>query len=367
MISVTRIFRLGIRFASWATPRVKEWHHQRHLNRVEAERHLTARNWNEAENHLSLALAERRHSSKVRLDLLVGLTEAQRKQGKIAEAEQTAKTAVDLAVSSKDKILQSRALDALAEIQLDQKKYGDAEQTLGQIEKLEQSLPKPDHKRLASSARKLGTVLINIGRSDDAMKAFERAARLAEKTYGPDHVETANALADLGARHREAGNHPEAQRVLRRSLEIHRKVSGIDSQAATQDLFHLAASLEESGDIEGATAEYERVLAVKERQIGGNLVQTAETQAHLAAIYIRVGRTSAARELLTHAIGVLDRKKSDQRLEFALETMAVLEDALNRPAEAERWREKAAQCLAIRTAPAPEVAVGPAKQFPKYY
>lgn len=367
MISVTRIFRLGIRFAAWVTPHAKEWHRQRHLNRVEGERHLAARNWTEAENHLTLALAERRHASKVRLDLLLGLMEAQRNQGKTPEAEQTAQTAIALATSSKDKVFQSRALDALAEIQLDQKKYSAAEQTLAQMETLEKSLAKPDHKRLASSARKLGTVLLHNGSTEDALKAFERAAHLSEKTYGPDHVETANALTELGARHRESGNHAEAQKVLRRSLEIHRKASGIDSQAATQDLFHLAASLEESGDIEGATAEYERVLAVKERQIGGDLVQTAETQAHLAAIYMRSGRTSAARELLTHSIGVLDRKKGDERLEFALETMAVLEDLLNRPEQAQRWREKAAQSVALRTAPAPEVAAGPAKQFPKYY
>ena len=349
------------------TPHAKEWHRQRHLNRVEGERHLTARNWTEAEKHLTLALAECRHSSKVRLDLLLGLAEAQRKLGKIAEAEQNTKTAIALAASAKNEVLQSGALDALAEMQLDRKKYSDAEHTLAQIEKLEKSLSKPDHKRLASSARKLGTVLLNSGRPDEAMKAFERAAHLSEKTYGPDHVETANALTELGARHRESGNHAEAQKVLRRSLEIHRKASGIDSHAATEDLFHLAASLEESGDIDGATAEYERVLAVKERQIGGDLVQTAETQAHLAAIYMRAGRTSGARELLTHSIGVLDRKKGGERLEFALETMAALEDLLNRPEQAQRWRDKAAQSVAIRTAPAPEAAAAPAKQFPKYY
>ena len=355
MISLTRIFQ------------VKKWHRQRHLNLIEGERHLTARNWNEAENHLKLALAERRHSSKVHLRLLLGLAEAQRKQGKVAEAGQAAKTAIHLAASAGNKVLQSRALEALAEIQLDQKKYCDAEQTIGEIEKLETSMSKPDQKRLTSSARKLGTALLNSGRTDEALKAFKRAADLAEKTYGPDHVETGNALTELGERHRETGNHTEAQKVLRRSLEIHRKASGIDSNAATRDLFRLAASLEESGDIDGATAEYEKVLSVKERQIGGDLEQTAETQAHLAAIYMRAGRTSAARELLTHSIGVLDRKRGDQRLEFAFETMAALEDTLNRPVEAGRWREKAAQSVAIRTAPAAELAEGPAREFPKYY
>ena len=47
MISVTRIFRLSMRVAHWAEPHVKEWHRQRHLNRVEGQRHLDARNWSE--------------------------------------------------------------------------------------------------------------------------------------------------------------------------------------------------------------------------------------------------------------------------------------------------------------------------------
>src|ERR1700729_3867072 len=130
MVSVTRILRLGVRFAAWATPFVKEWHRKRHMNRVEGHRQLGIRNWSEAEKHLTLALAERKHSSTRRLDLLLGLTEAQRKLGKDSEAEQTTQTAIALAASSKNKALQSRALDGLVDIQLDQKKYGEVEQTI---------------------------------------------------------------------------------------------------------------------------------------------------------------------------------------------------------------------------------------------
>jgi len=365
MISVTRIARLGVRLAAWATPHVKEWHRKRHLNRVEGERHLSSRNWSEAEKHLTLALAERRHSSKRRLDLLLGLTEAQRKQGKAAEAEKTSQLAIDLAAKSKNKVLQSRALDTLVDIQLDQKKYSDVETTIAKIEALEGSLAQPDYKRLASSARKLGTALLNIGRPQEAMKAFERATQLSEKSYGPEHVETANALTGLGEQYRANGNHAEAQRCLKRALEIHRKTSGADSHAATQDLFQLASSFEESGDLEGAATQYEKALAAAERQIGGNREQTAETQAHLAAIYMRAGRTSAARELLIHAIGVL--RKKDERLEFALETMASVEDLLNHPEEAQRWRDKIADSVASRTAPPEPETVGAAKPAPKYY
>jgi tetratricopeptide (TPR) repeat protein len=365
MISVTRIARLGVRLAAWATPHVKEWHRKRHLNRVEGERHLAIRNWSEAETHLTLALAERRHSSKRRLGLLLGLTEAQRKQGKASEAEQTIQTAVTLAASAKDKVLQSQALDGLADIQLDQKKYSEVEATIAKIETLERSLPHPDFKRLASCSRKLGTALLKNGRSEEAMKAFERAAQLSEKSFGPDHVETANALTELGARYREHGNHAEAQRHLRRALEIHRKASGIDSHAATLDLYHLASSLEESGDIEAAAGQYEKVLAIKERQVGADREQTAETQAHLAAIYLRAGRTSAARELLLHSIGVL--RKHDERREFALEAMACVEDLLNHQEEAQKWRDKAAESVAIRTGETAQEPVSAGKPLPKYY
>src|ERR1700683_2660922 len=182
MIMVTRIPRLGVRFAAWATPHVKEWHRKRNENRVEGERHLTARNWSEAERHLTLALGERRHSSQRRLDLLLGLTEAQRKQGKDSEAEKTSQTAIVLAAKAKNKVLQSRALDGLVDIQLDQKKYSDVETTIAKIETLERSLKHPDYKRLASSARKLGTAVLNSGRPEEAMKAFERAAPLSEKS-----------------------------------------------------------------------------------------------------------------------------------------------------------------------------------------
>src|ERR1700674_2291175 len=102
MISVTRVFRLGIRLAAWATPRLQEWHRQRHMNRVEGQRHLDARNWTEAEKYLTIALAERRHSSKRRLDLLLGLAQAQRRQAKLVEAEQTVHVAIQLANQSRD-------------------------------------------------------------------------------------------------------------------------------------------------------------------------------------------------------------------------------------------------------------------------
>ena len=75
-MSVFRLFRLSIRFAAWVTPQVKEWHRKRNLNLTEAERNMAAHNWVEAEQYLTLTLAEPRHASKRRFDLILQLVQA---------------------------------------------------------------------------------------------------------------------------------------------------------------------------------------------------------------------------------------------------------------------------------------------------
>lgn len=312
---------------------------------------MKARNWAEAERHLELALAGHRRVDRLRFDLLLQLAEALRHQGRFTDARETLETA--LAESAADRELQLRALDALADFHLDRQDYAAAEQTTQKIEEMENESGDPDDRRMATAALRMGTILWDTGRRDEAMKALERAVELCLAGFGPDHVHTAAAFNALGARYRELGNHAEAQRCLRRALRIHREATGEDSLETTEDLFNLATSLVESGDVAAAAAEYERILALRERQIGADRVQTAETQVRLAAIYVRGGRTSAARELLIHAIGVLDRGKGDPRLEFALETMAKVEEAIHRPEEAVQWREKAAYSLALRS-PEPE-------------
>src|ERR1700693_5219842 len=125
MSLIFRLFRLLIRVAPWATPHIKSWHRQRNMNHEEAKRHLDARNWTEAEKHLTLALGERRRSAKGRHELLVALAGAQRGKRKFVESEENLPKAVDLA--GQDHSMYARALEELIELELDQSKYGEAQ------------------------------------------------------------------------------------------------------------------------------------------------------------------------------------------------------------------------------------------------
>ncbi len=344
MISVTRIFRLTMRVARWAEPHVKEWHRKRHFHRVEGQRHLDSRNWSEAEKHLSTALAERRHSDKRRCELLLNLEYAQRRQKKVTEAEQSALAAMEAADRAKDRSLRARAQDALVDIRIDQARYPEAAQSIVDILQSELAEPRPDGARVAKCYRKLGSAYLKNGHNAEAMEAFRHAAELSEQVFGGAHTETAQSFAELGMLQRRHGDHTEAQRCLRRALDIHREASGLDSHEATEGLYHLAASLEESGDLDGAASEFERLLALRARQVGVNPLDNAETQVRLAGLYLRSRRTAQAKELLNHAIGVLERK-GGQPLAQALEMLALSEEQSGRPEEAKRWREVASNLM----------------------
>lgn len=350
MIGLGRIIRIGARIAAWATPKVQKWNRERNMNRTEAKRHLSARNWIQAEQHFREALDERKRSSADRLGLLLGLTEAQRGQGKLQDARSTAIEAAQLAVSERNESLHSLALETVAGVQLDLGQFAEARKTAQEVIHLETARPKPDNARLASCSRKIGLALAahdtHAGDSSEAIAILKKSAAYAEAAWGPEHAETAAHLQDLGMLHRRFGQHGAAQDCLRRALHIHRSASGVDSHEATQALHNLAASLEEAGNFNDAAAEYEKLLALRERQVGANRDQTAEAQLRLAGLRLRLNRIAGARELLLNALPVLERKGGPLYAQ-ALETLACAEDRSGRDDLARSYREKATLAAAI--------------------
>jgi tetratricopeptide (TPR) repeat protein len=336
-MSIIRLFRIGIRVAAWATPRVQEWHRERQMNETESQRHLDAKNWAEAETHLVEALKKKR-SNKVTAELLAKLSKAQLHQKKFAEAAESANACVDLAAN--DPNLLWLALDALASIQLAQGDTTSTLETLDSMDESEKARPKPDLTRLLKTSRTRGNILAGLGRTFEARGAFEETLKLAEQAHGAEHLETAHILAEDGALCRKIGDHPQAQRSLQRALTIYRASEEFHSVQCSESLRHLALSLEESGNLDAATAEYERFVSLCERQIGGNARDLAHAQVRLSSLYVRSGRSSAARELLGSAMAMLEREKGEV-LREALEILAQAEEQAGRRAAAAACRAKA--------------------------
>lgn len=335
MIPLSTAMRWSIKLAAWATPQIRAWSLERSMNRLEGERHLKARNWGEAEKFLGQAVAEadaRRHSvRKIHFRLL--LAEAQRKQGKITEAEQTVRTALEHTAKVSNPSGYVQCLDALAEVFDDAENFPAMEAALQEGIRIESAMPHPDALRMARRVHRLGIARHKNGRSEEAVPALEKAVRLHEELCGDDHLDTARLLSELGRIYRAQGNHEQAQRCLRRALRIHERALGHDSPEAVSDLHHLAGSLEESGDIDSAAELYERALMLKHRMVGGDLEELADMQFGLASMYIGWSNYARARELLSEAIGTFRRKKG-ARLAIAYEMAAHIEECCGRYLEA---------------------------------
>lgn len=326
----------SIKLAAWATPAIRRaWSMETSINRIEGERNLKSRNYAEAEKYLTDAVAEadlRRHSVR-KIQFRLELAEAQRKQGKFAEAEATVRTALEHTARVSNPSGYVQCLDGLAEVFHDAGNFASMEAALQEGVRIEAAMPHPDPLRMARRIHRLGIARHKSGRSEEAVPALEKALKLHEETCGEDHPDTADVLGELGPIYRAKGDQERAQDCLRRALRIHERHLGWDSEKAMSDLHHLAGSLEETGDLEGAGALYERVLGLRLRVVGGSLEDLAEMQFGLAGIYIGWSNYARARELLAEAIGTFKRRK-DERLAVAYEAIAHVEEYSGRYPEA---------------------------------
>ena len=339
--------------ATRTSARPAAWSLDRNWDRTEGERLLKARNYEGAERHLSKAAVDaeiKGQSAGKRIHLRLLLAEAQRKQfhvdsmepnhAKLTAAEQTLRSAIEIAAHSGDGAAYVQCLDALADVFHDQCNFAAVEKVTQDAMQIEASLPHPDALRMARRVHRLGIAQQKSGRLGDAIPVLEKAVALHEETFGADHVETANQLTALGTAHRAHGNHAEAQKCLRRALKIHERTCGVDSVEALQDLHHLAGSLEQSGDLEGAAEQYERALAFKQRMIGSDLNELAEMQFGLAGLYIKWQNYGRARELLLESSGTF-RRAGGVRLAVSHETLAHVEECSGRYPNALQELEKA--------------------------
>ena len=336
---------LFINAFGWGWELFNKWNTRRNQLAVQGERELQVGNYSEAEKSLALALTEANSSgfsAGKRAAILRNLAEAQRKQSKFAEAEQTIQQAITLLPdrSGQDGSQCADYLDLLADIYRDQGNYPQAQTILQESLKLEESLPKPDAERLAKRRQKLALAYHHAGDHAAAVPHFDRALELHEQAFGPDHSETGKMLSETGAALHKAGDHAEALRRLERALQIQEKTLGGDAPEVTQGLYHLALAYEDSGQLDQAAAQYERIVQLRRRQVAGNELELAEVFFYLARLYLMLNRLALAEEMAQSAILIMDRKPGPE-LASTLEILAKIYERSDRRKEAAAAKERA--------------------------
>lgn len=315
-----------LRLASW---------NQARGEREEGERLFEESDYAGAELHLAQAIVNSEHRQELpnqRISLRLELGEAQRRQFladgnllKLAAAEETVRSAYDLASRTNERELLMECLDTLGAIESDRGNLDEAARLLEEAGALEAKLKHSEPMLMARRQHRLGLLRKRQGRMQEAADLLAAAAAIHERVLGENHVSTAHRLSDLGALYHAMENHGEAQRCLRRSIRVHERQGGLESPEAVADLKMLTDSLEASGDIDAAAAQFERVLNLRLRTVGMDMDTVAEAQFELALRYRGWRRYSRARELLMEVVGTFKRT-GGARLAAGYEALAQLEE-----------------------------------------
>lgn len=308
---------------------------QRGAERRAGRQLLEASDYQGAELHLAQAMLEserQQEPAAERILLRLELAEAQRKQfrdgqdfRKLAEAEETVRSAWELATRADERELLIQVLDELAAIAGDRGQADEVARLLQEAGELEAKLKRRNPMVAARRLQRLGLLRQKRGELHEAVQLLAESAAIHEQVLGESHVATAHRLSDLGAVHHALGNHMEAQRCLRRAIRVHEKEHGLDSPEAAADLQMLTASYEASGDVDAAVSQLERVLGLKLRVVGIDLDTVAEAQWELAKRYMGWRRYSRARELLMEAVATFKRS-GGARLARGYEALGQLEE-----------------------------------------
>ena len=182
VMSVVSLFR---RMLSGATPENSQKEGQ--ADPADSDRHMKDRNYPEAEKCLMSYLSEgsgKRYSAKRKLEIWLDLADAQRFQGKQAEARDSFASALKLIESNKlDGDSKALCLDRLAQYEADRGNGEEFFRAAQEAVDLTSSSKKPDLNLLATRVHALAVAEGRSGRQEDSKATFRKAMNLYEQAY----------------------------------------------------------------------------------------------------------------------------------------------------------------------------------------
>jgi tetratricopeptide (TPR) repeat protein len=186
-------------------------------------------------------------------------------------------------------------------------KYAEAEQTAKQALQQSERDNGPEAVQTATSLHNLSRVYNKRGNYAEAEPPCKRALAIFEKALGPDHPDTAASLGNLASIYSEQGKYAEAEPLRKRALAIHEKALGPDHPDTSASLNNLAVLYNDQGKYAEAEPLQKRALAIFEKVLGPDHPDTAASVYNLAILYETQHKYAEAEPLYKRAIGISEK------------------------------------------------------------
>ncbi len=258
------------------------------------------------------------------------------------------------------------------------------EKALGYYEDFSRDTGQDESSRVsvAQAHQRVGTILINLGRFEDAIAAYRRSSEIYDALThsAPGNPEYAQQVAvshrEMGYALAKLGRFAEAESQVRGALEIQQPLVASHPQDASLQrelslsLDRLGVLLKNLGRLQEAEAETRRALAIRQRSVD-SFPKDQRARMDLARTYMGLGnllnafpdRKSGAITAHRKAVGLLEELAAEfpaeillrQELAIAASNLgqAILSD--DRPAEAEPFLLRSLRLAEELAASAPAV------------
>jgi serine/threonine protein kinase/tetratricopeptide (TPR) repeat protein len=202
-----------------------------------------------------------------------------------------------------------------------------------------------DHPKALRAMNDLGAVYLLAGRAGDAVRVLEVVLDRRTATAGRDDPQTLAAMYDLASAHGDSGAWESADRLWKELVERRRRTDGSKSVATADALARYGMGLLNQRRYAEAEPVLRECLAVREKLMPDGWLRF-NTTSQLGGALFGQKKYAAAEPLLLKGYEGLEQRAATippyarVRLEEAVERLAALYEATDRPAEAKRLRAK---------------------------
>jgi tetratricopeptide (TPR) repeat protein len=234
---------------------------------------------------------------------------------------------------------------ARAEAQLEQDRYGEAEESAHGVLRRLAVLGGGGVLEVARLRVRalcvLGSALRCQGRYREAERLLDVALRLAERCLGSDDPAVVRSANELAVLYKSTARFAEAEALYRRCLRIVVEAGGGESLVAAT-LWHNLGGLEHSrGRYALALPAARRAVEIRSRILGGDHPAVAADRAALAAILDALGQSEEAEALLREALETFSRLGRRYEVAVNASNLAALRFRLGDEIEARTLWERA--------------------------
>jgi tetratricopeptide (TPR) repeat protein len=234
------------------------------------------------------------------------------------EAERLARQSLSSVTAERKLVAMGNWANKLGNLLDDLERYEEAESYLKQAVAFREQDGGPNDMFVAHSLYNLGGVQRRQKKYADAEAAIGRAIAVYEHAKGAKHLDLARSLERLGLVYTDQRRYGEAEVKLRRALAIYEAARGSEHPDVAACLSNLAFLDWEQGRYAEAEPLYVRALTIGEKALGAEHHDLAYSLTNLANMYWRQGRFTEAERLYKRALAIKERCLGPEHSDVAL-------------------------------------------------